>query len=430
MIMVSIILNRFLILFLLQYLPNYHSWLCLFIKKRFLFIYSLLILKFTFQKKFFSFNKLNILLIPLSFYLLILISLVNINNKLKTNLKQKCFILVTLFSILAFSTSDFLLFLIFFEASIIPLFILIIVRGKKKKRLLAGSYLIGYTFLRSVPLIITLIYLKYQIKSWYICLIKIRDKKNLFFFVSLAFLIKLPVYGFHTWLPKAHVEAPLPGSMLLAAISLKVGGYGLYFFNSLKKGKPGLIFYCFLGVLISSFICFRQTDLKVFIASVVHMSLVATSLIIKTQFSILGASLLMISHGLTSSCMFFLAKTIYIRTSSRKLIILKSIIKLVSFFSLWWLILILFDLGFPPTLKFFREIFMFLTILKYKIIYFFFIPFFFITVIFYFIKIFTKLIKFTIKKNKNFFKSIFKLEHLSVLYHIIPLFFLITLRKW
>jgi len=125
--------------------------------------------------------------------------------------------------------------------------------------------------------------------------------------------------------------------MLLAAISLKVGGYGLYFFNSLKKGKPGLIFYCFLGVLISSFICFRQTDLKVFIAltSVVHMSLVATSLIIKTQFSILGASLLMISHGLTSSCMFFLAKTIYIRTSSRKLIILKSIIKLVSFFSLW-----------------------------------------------------------------------------------------------
>nr|QLA48799.1 NADH dehydrogenase subunit 4 [Arborophila cambodiana] len=280
-------------------------------------------------------------------------------------------IIIQPFIILAFSATDLMLFYISFEATLIPTLILITRWGSQPERLNAGTYLLFYTLISSLPLLISILYLHSKIGTLHLPLLKLHHPSPLNSWSSLlcnlallmAFMVKAPLYGLHLWLPKAHVEAPIAGSMLLAALLLKLGGYGIMRATLLTNTPSTLLHYPFLtlalwGALMTSSICLRQTDLKSLIAysSVSHMGLVIAAGMIQTQWSFSGAMILMISHGLTSSMLFCLANTNYERTHSRILILTRGLQPLLPLMTTWWFLANLTNMALPPTTNLMAEL--------------------------------------------------------------------------
>jgi len=270
--------------------------------------------------------------------------------------------------VITFSCLDFLWFYVRFEASLIPTLILILGWGYQPERIQAGTYFIFYTMFASLPLLVSIMCIYYEVGRTSIYLnsevINLGTIRYLWYLVTVfAFIVKLPIFIVHLWLPKAHVEAPVAGSIILAGVLLKLGGYGLIrvlpLFSIINKNLSWLwVSIRIVGGVIVSIMCLRQVDIKALIAysSVAHIGLVLCGLVVFGWWGLNGALIVIVGHGLCSSGLFCLANMVYERIRSRSLLISKGLLNFMPRIGLWWFLLRAGNIAAPPTLNLLGEV--------------------------------------------------------------------------
>ena len=265
---------------------------------------------------------------------------------------------------LKFFISHSLLFLFFtFEMSLIPIFTIIMGWGYQTERLTAGKALFLYTAIGSIPLLVIILIFLTEGRSASIGLerAQIRNSLSVWRVALVGFIVKLPITGVHMWLPKAHVEAPVVGSIFLAAILLKLGGWGLVLFEQfLDYGWVSNLIasLSFVGLIWISLICVQRVDSKVLIAfsSVSHIGLVLVACAGGSVLSLQCGLRVLVSHGFSSSVGFLIVFLFYLRQNRRRLIIMKTLLSSSGLLRLIWLFTVLAIIGCPPSFNLWREI--------------------------------------------------------------------------
>lgn len=261
-----------------------------------------------------------------------------------------------------FYTTKTLNFYVLFEMSIPPTLFIIVLYGYQPEKLTAASYLVMYTVLSSLPILLVILTLPPYINA-----IDPRSSFYVILAITLGFMVKTPIYLVHVWLPKAHVEAPVAGSIALAGVLLKLGSYGLMVFLPLYK-HTFLSLYLYISVvggIICCFVCVRQWDAKGLVAysSVVHIRVVTVGLISGHELGYSCALIIVIGHGVCSPLLFGLAFYLYENSHTRILSINRGNISspIVVFFLI---LLLAVNIGVPPFLNVWAEVLIFVVLLK------------------------------------------------------------------
>jgi len=283
--------------------------------------------------------------------------------------------------VLTFTTIDLFYFFVLFESLLIPMFIMIGVWGARNRKIKAAYYFFLYTLFGSLFMLFGMIYLYHITGSlnFYSLLnaeLVTEDQEIIWLCFFLAFAVKMPLFPFHIWLPEAHVEAPTTGSMLLASLLLKLGGYGFLRFSltflieASEAFRPYVVALALAGVVYGSLSTLRQIDLKRIIAysSVSHMNLVVLGLFSFSPNGVDGAIYLMVAHGVVSAALFFCVGVVYDRTHSRLLRYYGGLVSVMPLFTAAFFLFNLANMGFPGTPNFLGEILVFLGISEYSVL--------------------------------------------------------------
>nr|QBM08609.1 NADH dehydrogenase subunit 4 [Magicicada cassinii] len=264
--------------------------------------------------------------------------------------------------ILSFCSYNIMMFYIFFETSLIPTMIIIMGWGYQPERVNASYYLLFYTLFASLPMLVSIMFM-YSNNMTNIMMLMSSNNSFIYLGMTLAFMVKVPLFMCHFWLPKAHVEAPVSGSMILAGILLKLGTYGLI--RVMYIMPMMFINYSFIWISISlmggisiSLSCMMQIDMKSMIAysSVAHMSLVIGGIMTMNMWGMVGAYFMMIGHGLCSSALFCLVNISYERSGSRSILINKGMLSFMPSMTLMWFLMSSSNISCPPTISLVGEI--------------------------------------------------------------------------
>nr|DBA43905.1 TPA_asm: ND4 [Bombus perplexus] len=291
---------------------------------------------------------------------------------------KKCLFLnliLMFFMLINFMCIDLLMFYFMYESSLLLIFYMIMEWGYTEDRVLSAFYLMFYTLVFSLPmlfLIFKLMNFSGSNSFFMLEMLMIKFDKFGFIYLLMSFLVKVPMYMFHGWLIKAHVEASFFSSMILASVMLKLGSYGMLRFMMVfkvmfKLMKFYLVTINLVGMFILSLICLFQFDMKLIIAlsSVVHMGIMSLGLLISKKVGILGGLFMMISHGLVSSGLFYLVNMIYVQTKSRIIFINKGMMNFMPSMTMMWFLMCIYNSGAPLSLNMVSEIFLLMSLISW-----------------------------------------------------------------
>nr|YP_009295536.1 NADH dehydrogenase subunit 4 [Mastocarpus papillatus]AOL58020.1 NADH dehydrogenase subunit 4 [Mastocarpus papillatus] len=292
-------------------------------------------------------------------------------SSVQTNLKDYliCFLILEFFLIQVFSVLDLLLFYIYFESVLIPMFLIVGVWGSRERKIRAAYQFFLYTLIGSLLMLLALLNIYFQTGSTDFQIsrsFQFSELNQIFLWLAFfaSFAVKIPMIPFHIWLPEAHAEAPTSGSVILAGILLKMGGYGFLRF-SLPMFPIATIFFTpliftlsLIAIIYASLTTLRQIDLKKIIAysSVSHMGFVTIGIFSLNIQGVEGSILLMLSHGLVSSALFLCIGILYDRHKTRVIKYYSGLIQVMPVFGVFFLFFTLANLGFPGTGSFIGEI--------------------------------------------------------------------------
>jgi len=312
----------------------------------------------------FIIDKISLILLGLCIWIWLVINIAEFFISKIKNL----FFLILIFRVgMVFIVRNYLTFYIIFEVTLIPILVYIVLGGGRFDRIEAGIYILLYTLIVSFPLLINIFININLMGRGFIFLISgINLSLSTYIFIILSFIVKLPIYIFHLWLPKAHVEASVGGSILLAGVILKIGGYGILRFLNIFKDLFILYSYIYIclslfGRLLARLERLRFIDIKILVAysSVVHIGVIISGVLLIRSLGIIGGLLMMVSHGICSRGLFGVLNLLYERRGRRRIFFRKGGLLLNSSLLFFWFILCVNNISSPPSINLFSELFIF-----------------------------------------------------------------------